>query len=231
MPFLSTETLPIPSRDILSWYFHNNPQIKDRDAPIYIDADNPDNYYTHRTAERAIRRVAAGLRARGLKRGDCVCLHSFNDVNYPILVNGIVAAGCIFAGTNPSYQPYELSHAVKAAKVKFFVVEPEILQNVLVAAKEGGIAEDKIVIFDNREGQSCPEGFESWRTLMQHGETGWESWDDAKRSTETTAARLFSSGMSSLQLHHSICPRTSHHNTFDESTNPQSNNPRNDWAP
>lgn len=80
MPWLATEHLDLPSQDITSWYFRNNPQIEDRDAPIYIDAEHPERYYSHRTAESTIRKLIAGLRARGLKKGDCVCLHSFNDV-------------------------------------------------------------------------------------------------------------------------------------------------------
>jgi hypothetical protein len=45
----------------------------------------------------------AGLQNAGLQRGDCVLIHSFNDIYYPIIVLGIIAAGGIYAGTNPSY--------------------------------------------------------------------------------------------------------------------------------
>lgn len=37
------------------------------------------------------------------------------------------------------------------------------------------------------------EGFKSWRTLLEHGEEDWERWDDAEKSKNTTAARMFSS--------------------------------------
>ena len=121
------------------------------------------------------------------------------QINYSILANGIIAAGGIFAGTNPSYQPYELAHAIKAAHIKFLIVEPEILKHALKAADDSGsISRDRILIFDNREGQKVPDGFKSWRTLLEHGEEDWERFDDVEVSKNTTAARMFSSGTTGL---------------------------------
>jgi acyl-CoA synthetase (AMP-forming)/AMP-acid ligase II len=54
-------------------------------------------------------------------------VHSFNNIYYPLLFLGIIAAGGIFAGTNPGYTQYELVHHVKTAKVRFLISEPEIL--------------------------------------------------------------------------------------------------------
>lgn len=113
-------------------------------------------------------------------------------------MNGINAFGGIFAGTNPSYQPYELSHAVRAARIKFFIVEPEILKNALKAADENGIPHSRILIFDNLGGQTVPEGFKSWRTLLDHGEQDWIRFDDLETSKNTTAGHLFSSGTTGL---------------------------------
>lgn len=120
------------------------------------------------------------------------------QLNYPIVVNGIVAAGCVYSGTNPAYTPYELSHAVKTAKINFFIVEPELLPNILKAAEETGIPKERIFIFDNLPGQSVPQGFKSWRTLMDHGETDWERFDDLETSRNRICARLFSSGTTGL---------------------------------
>ena len=91
MPWLSQDRRPIPTKDILSWYF-DDPQC-DQDKPIYIDAADPSRSYTQRQAKSAIQKIAAGLKALGLKKGDCVCLHSFNDVSeflfYSVKLNGI----------------------------------------------------------------------------------------------------------------------------------------------
>lgn len=195
MVFKQEEKLDIPGKDLISWYF-DNPKVDD-DKPVYIDAQNPKRHYTFAQARSTIRKLAAGFRKAGLQKGDVVCLHSFNDINYPILVNGIVACGGMFAGTNPSYQPYELSHAIKAAQIKFLIVEPEILKHALKAADDAGISRERVFIFDSRDGQTVPEGFKSWKSLLEHGEEDWERFDDLETSKNTTAARMFSSGIAS----------------------------------
>ena len=110
---------------------------------------------------------------------------------------GIIAAGGVFAGTNPSYTPFELTHHIKTAKSRFLITEPEMLPNILTAAKECEIPESSIWIFDVL-GQAIPKGFRSWKELLKHGEKDWVRFDDEKLSKQTTAARLFSSGTTGL---------------------------------
>ncbi|KAK5991639.1 Phenylacetyl-CoA ligase epaB [Cladobotryum mycophilum] len=198
MPFLSQSNVEIPTTDLTTWFFHDNPEISDVNNPIFIDTEEPSRYYTHSTAQNTIRKLVAGLRAHGLRKGECVCVHSFNDIDYPILVNGIIAAGGIWAGTNPSYTANEIAHAIKIARIAFFVVEPELLQNVVAAADQVGLARNRIFTFDHVPGHKATAGFESWRNLMEHGEQDWEAFDDGQKSKNTTVARCFSSGTTGL---------------------------------
>ena len=48
---------------------------------IYIDAVNPTRTISSRQGRVLVRKLVAGLRAAGLQKGDCVCVHSFNDVS------------------------------------------------------------------------------------------------------------------------------------------------------
>jgi acyl-CoA synthetase (AMP-forming)/AMP-acid ligase II len=114
-----------------------------------------------------------------------------------MMVLGIIAAGGIFAGTNPSYTEFELVHHIKTAKTKFFITEPEMLENSLAAVKASGIPQSNVWIFDNL-GQSIPSGFKSFKELMNHGEKDWVRFNDEKTAKETTAARLFSSGTTGI---------------------------------
>ncbi|KAK7529421.1 hypothetical protein IWX49DRAFT_586224 [Phyllosticta citricarpa] len=195
MPFLAKEHIDVPTKDLLSWYF-DDPEYN-HDDPVYIDAANKSRSYTARQAREVIEKLCAGFKAAGLKKGDVVCLHSFNDVDYPIIVNGVVAFGGIFCGTNPSCTPYEIKHAVKAAQVKFFIVEPELVKNVLTAAEESGIPKSNVLVFE-KLGQNVPPGMKSWRTLLEHGKSDWERFDDLETAKNTDAARLFSSGTTGL---------------------------------
>lgn len=126
---------------------------------------------------------------------------------------GIIAAGGVFAGTNPSYTEFELVHHIKTSKAKFFITEPEMLQNSLKAAKQCGIPMSNIWIFDVL-GQAIPSGFESWNQLLNHGEKDWVRFDDEKTCKATTAARLFSSGTTGLPK----AAVLSHHNFLSQHT-------------
>ncbi|KAJ5807954.1 AMP-dependent synthetase/ligase [Penicillium riverlandense] len=195
MIFEPAERILLPNKDLLSFIFDDPPY--DQDAPIYIDAHQPQRSISCNQARSLIRKLVAGLRAAGLQRGDCVLIHSFNDINYSILVLAIIGAGGIFTGSNPSYTPTELAHHIKASQSKFLVSEPEILQPLLRAAEQAGVSEQNLWVFDNL-GQPVPAGRRSWKQLMSFGEEDWVRFDDPKTASETTAARLFSSGTTGL---------------------------------
>lgn len=74
------------------------------------------------------------------------------------------------------------------------VVQPELLPTITLAAKEAGIPQERILIFDDRP----IDGFVSWRVLFDHGERDWPRFDDEHTQSQTTLARLFSSGTTGL---------------------------------
>lgn len=165
---------------------------------VFIDAVHPERSLSLNQARIVIRKLVAGLKHAGLQRGDCVCVHSFNDIYYPVLFLGIVAAGGIFAGSNPGYTQYELVHHFKTAKVRFLISEPEILSSLQAAAKELDLPRENLWIFHPLPEQKCPEGFESWEELLSHGEKDWVRFNDLETCSTTTAARTFSSGTTGL---------------------------------
>ncbi|KAK0937690.1 hypothetical protein LTR29_010690 [Friedmanniomyces endolithicus] len=212
MPFLATEHFPIPTKDILSWTFDDYKHVWDE--PIYIDASSPDRLsISARQSKRLIRQLISGFRAIGLKKGDCVCAHSFNDVYYPILFLAVVAAGGVFAGTNPAYTPTELSHALKSANVKYVVVAPDLLAPMEKAMGAAGLERERVVVF-SPTGETTPTGYRPWAELLTHGEQDWERFDDLATSETSECARFFSSGTTGLPKAASY----SHYNLIAEHT-------------
>ncbi|KAL5339936.1 hypothetical protein BJX70DRAFT_362323 [Aspergillus crustosus] len=195
MIFEPATRVPVPNTDILTYLFSN--PTYDTDKPIYIDVANPSRSISHNQAKTIIRQLIGGLRAWGVKEGDCVAIHSFNDICYSMLVLAIVGAGGIYTGTNPAYTHHEIAHHFRASETKFIISEPEILESILSAAKEVKIPETHIRIFDTQN-QAIPEGTVSWNELFRHGEEDWVSFDDETRQAATAAARLFSSGTTGL---------------------------------
>lgn len=77
--FASFDTQEDLSRmDLVSWTFGN--ENYDQNREIYLDPDNPGRSITASEARSLVRKLVAGFKAVGLQRGDCVCLHAFNDV-------------------------------------------------------------------------------------------------------------------------------------------------------
>ena len=219
MPFLANEHIHIPTQDILSWIFDD--LSYDWDEPVYIEGLNPKNSISARQARTLIRQLAAGFQAIGVQKGDCFCINSFNDIHYPIFFNGLIAAGGVFTGVNPGYTPYELAHSLKTAKAKFILTQPDLLSGVLKAAKEVGVPNERIVIF-NPNGDAAPLGFTEWKDLLQHGEQDWIRFDDQQTSKNTPAARMFSSGTTGLPKAADL----SHYNLIAQHTLVYETNPR-----
>jgi 4-coumarate--CoA ligase len=143
-----------------------------------------------------VQKLIAGLHHAGLQRGDTVCIHSFNSITYPLLVLAVVGAGGISVGTNPSYTKHELSHAIKLAKIKFVLSEPEILANVQTALQENGVdVGQRLFILDTQDGQQVPFGLKSWKTLLNHGSEDWIRFEDKQRCKEHVQL-YFTSGTS-----------------------------------
>ncbi|KAL2026323.1 hypothetical protein VTO58DRAFT_102303 [Aureobasidium pullulans] len=196
MPRLSRYQLDIPFKDVLSFCSETQSKI-DQDEPIYIDCRNPTQSISSREAWKLIRTLIAGFRHAGLKAGDCVCIHTFNFIHYPIIVQAIIGAGGVFVGTNPAYTPTELRHALETSSAKFIITEPELLQNIKQPAVALGIPGERIFLTNHRN-TDAQSAMRPWRTLLEHGQEDWSQFDDEEKSKTTNAMLLFSSGTTGL---------------------------------
>ncbi|KAJ4357563.1 uncharacterized protein N0V89_002139 [Didymosphaeria variabile] len=196
--------------------------VMDSEAPkvqeeaLYIDAASPSTTISANQAKSLIRQLIAGFKKAGLKPGDAVLIHSFNSIYYPIIVLGIIGAGCIYTGTNPSYTPAELEHAIRTSSAKFLLSEPELLPSLRAAAKQLQLPISRIRILDSTSGRPdrITGEFASWRELLSHGEEDWVSFDDESTSRNTTAMLCFSSGTTGLPK----AAQISHHNLIAQHT-------------
>jgi long-chain acyl-CoA synthetase len=67
-------------------------------------------------------RLAAGLAAMGLQRGDRVAIFMPNSPQFVIAFYGILKAGGVAVATNPLYTPRELEHQMKDSGAEFILV-------------------------------------------------------------------------------------------------------------
>jgi len=68
--------------------------------------------------------VASWLRSRGLKQGDRVAVMLPNVLQYPVVMAGVLRAGCVVVNVNPQYKPRELEYQLADSGARaIFVLE------------------------------------------------------------------------------------------------------------
>jgi len=77
---------------------------------------------TFEEVERRSRDFAAGLNARGLRKGERIALMMPNLLQYPIAMFGALRAGLVVVNTNPLYTPRELEHQLRDSGAVAIVV-------------------------------------------------------------------------------------------------------------
>lgn len=115
---------------------------------------------------------------------------------YPMLYLGIIGAGSSFIGSNPSSTSTELAHILSLASVRYIITSPEQLSAIVAANNTltAPIPEKNIFIFNTPHNPSIPSGYESWETLLQHGECAWEQLTDEKSTKEAVSSLFLTSG-------------------------------------
>jgi acyl-CoA synthetase (AMP-forming)/AMP-acid ligase II len=84
--------------------------------------------------EAGIRRLAGGLRARGLGKGDVVAILAPNLPEYAVVFHGVAFAGATITTINPTYTGPEVAHQLKDSGARLLVTIPAFLETALAAA-------------------------------------------------------------------------------------------------
>ena len=83
-----------------------------------------------------IRRTAAGLAARGIKKGDVVSLWSPNVPEWPIVFFGVIKLGAIVHTSNPVSTPEELAFQLADGGVKILFTVSALADKAKAAIAE-----------------------------------------------------------------------------------------------
>jgi acyl-CoA synthetase (AMP-forming)/AMP-acid ligase II len=110
-----------------------------------------------------VRRVAAGLAARGFSKGDVFAIYCPNVPEYALAFYGVSAAGGINTTISPLYTVEELVRQLSDAHARFLLTVPPFLAKALEAADRSGVEE----VFVLGEG----EGATPFADLLTAGDT------------------------------------------------------------
>jgi len=110
------------------------------DKPAVIDGPSG-RVVTYRQLEDMIRRAAAGLTRRGLRKGDVVGIYSPNCPEYVVVFHAVASLGAVNTTVNPTYTADELANQLRDCRARFLITVPPILDRAREAAARAGIEE------------------------------------------------------------------------------------------
>lgn len=87
--------------------------------------------FSYGQVARDVRRFAKALRSLGLRKGRLVVVVLPNVAEYPIIALGIMAAGGVLSGANPTSHASELKKQVEVADAKLIVTDAPTYYKVM----------------------------------------------------------------------------------------------------
>ncbi|MFF0432888.1 4-coumarate--CoA ligase family protein [Streptomyces sp. NPDC004327] len=114
------------------------------DTPALIDGSGGDGApaLTYGQVDAFHRRVAAGLAAAGVAKGDVLALHSPNTVLFPVAFYAATRAGAAVTTVHPLATPEEFAKQLRDSSARWIVTVSPLLATARAAAElAGGIAE------------------------------------------------------------------------------------------
>ena len=120
------------------------------DKPAFIDGPTG-RTLTYRGWAEDVHKAAAGLAARGFRKGDVFAIYSPNLPEYAVAFHAVSLLGGIVTTINPLYTSAELSCQLKDAGARALVTVPACLDKAVHAARESGVRE----VFVFGDGGQC----------------------------------------------------------------------------
>ena len=108
----------IPDMDVTAFVLRHAQRLAD--APALIDGASG-RTLTYGELAAAVDRVAGGLAARGVARGDVIALHLPNLPEFPIALHGALRAGAVVTTVSPLFTARELGDQMRRSRARLIV--------------------------------------------------------------------------------------------------------------
>ncbi|TMW57014.1 hypothetical protein Poli38472_002939 [Pythium oligandrum] len=133
--------LHIPNKTIWDIFTEQLDDHKHRDALICgLSHEKVTFQELHDDAQR----VAVALAQDGVKRGDVVLMHSFNCMEYPLVVLALTSLGAVCSTASPMFNAQELAAQAQLANAKFIITNRALEKVAIEAAELSGIDKSNI---------------------------------------------------------------------------------------
>ncbi|KAI9313793.1 hypothetical protein BX666DRAFT_1973646 [Dichotomocladium elegans] len=133
---------PSPQLSLYHLIFESDhPRTAKDDEPLLIDALNPIRRHTFNSLRRYVRAFAALLREEyGIGPGDVITLCSNNDIDYPVVFYGILAAGATVSPILRSSTAESMEYVLALTSPKLAIVHSDTYDAIRNAAVNAGIS-------------------------------------------------------------------------------------------
>lgn len=200
--------IPISECSLQQWIFGSSKEpLEGGNGKAMIDADRPDTHFLTFEEYRLLsKRIGLGLQQAGLKPGDRVLLFSGNNVYFPAAFLGILMAGGVFSGANPSFVARELAYQLRDSGASFLMASEDSLDVAVQAAEEANLPKERVYIFDAKKdprgnkpapgAKGRQRGLKHWTELLQaqiQEAARWD-WIEPSDPQNTTCCLNYSSG-------------------------------------
>ncbi|HEX9945406.1 MAG TPA: 4-coumarate--CoA ligase family protein [Thermoanaerobaculia bacterium] len=130
--------LAIPEVPLTPFLLERAPERGDK--PAFIDGPSG-RTLTYRGWAEAVRKAAAGLARRGLRKGDVFAIYSPNLPEYAVAFHAVSLLGGVVTTINPLYTAAELAQQLQDSGARHLVTVPPFLDKAQQAARESGVRE------------------------------------------------------------------------------------------
>jgi acyl-CoA synthetase (AMP-forming)/AMP-acid ligase II len=138
--------------------------------------------YSYRQIADGVGKLAAGLNARGFRKGDVLAIMSPTLPEYPIAFHGVASAGGVNTTLNPTYTADEIAFQLNDSRARLLLTIPPLVGKAQEAAAKSKVEE--IFVFGEAEGAT------PFASLLADG----TALDVAIDSAEDLVALPYSSG-------------------------------------
>ena len=184
--------IDIPEIALTDFVLHRARELGDK---IALVCGATGRSFSYRQLADAIPRVAAGLHARGIRKGQVVGIVSPNIPEFALAFLAVASLGAICSTVNPIATAEEIGAQFADSEALMIITVPQLLEKCQTAARLAATVGDIVVIGEATNGAIPTNGAIAFASLFEHGNQPPHVAIDARNDV---VALPYSSGTSGI---------------------------------
>ncbi|KAM3442805.1 hypothetical protein MY4824_000946 [Beauveria thailandica] len=202
MIYNSSESLEIPTVDLLTFLFDHSFARSREDTVLHAEARDPAKGITKALARDLTKQFAHFLRreygiGKNGEGNDVVMVVSSGQSALPCLFYGVIAAGGIYSAGSPMNTPSELARQIRDGPGKVVVCSKDAVESTVKAAIEAGLSKRHVLVLESHPDIKLYSA-DGAAACDFRGKLDWRVIKDARELEKSKICILYSSGTTGL---------------------------------